>query len=725
MWACQFLFQIEDEHLAHALGMALQEHGLEITWDEPLTPSTSAAVVLLSSRSTSDDVFRERLARIPESVRIVPVKLDVFDAEGLPDRLLALNWIIWPVDQEAPTAQVHQALRIPEATHVQIQELYARAESWTTGGRDDSHLLNKQRAYRSAVAALYSWPANEREPLRSYLQASYRASRRQRRRSVRRGLVRGWIALGLITATVGTFQTWQFEQQRATLWTVVGQDAAVEYAPEAQAIKMSALMLYEQQHGKSPDASVVATLQRALSLEWRARRDDVSPTHKAINDTALFGSGLTQVWADGGGSIWRVVGAEDPVAVAHLEETPLNAVAASLDGGVIAAANEEVTSVIRGGRPTSLDRTLAGTIKDVQLDEAGEYLTMVSDQGVERVALARPGRAPDVWRADSVAAVGGPQVATVIGEKSGRPYLHNLETGITLPIPRRVFGALSKANIGVDGSVLVAGADRQLWTSSAPVGPHEVLWRPTGIPVPDVVTALKLSSADEAVVSSANEGTQLFDLRHGVSLGSVCLHSVAYDLAVSPDHDWLACQAGYSVEVVRLAELRPVHWGGWQEAPAQRAFASGTTSEIVEGGWYVEVAQAAARNRIDVRTLEPIDGPATAVGVSPDGMTMLVGGVGGVAEFDVTGSGALQASQWRVPDGSAVRGFRWQGNRATVVSDSASWRFLGCRGCGADPKILAHVTRIAKERCQPFDYTRFVPRDIVAQLDLHECRHDE
>jgi WD40 repeat protein len=743
-----------DDPTARTICGYLGGQGIDVVVPPPQRSGQHSEVVLLSQGGMENLQFLHAVGT-SGGHRRVPVVIDVIDGARLPEDLRQLNWIPWDDDNpERACAQILSASQTDLSVYRHARSTEAKALAWhgSQRGRDelitDLKQVKRLIAERAREGEQAGRHAEQRRLVEEFLQASVRRGKALRRWRRLRIAVAVAAVPFVALAGLGLFH-WREQAVVEAQLQIATSDGMSDLRPEVQSVKMAALVLRQEASPKGPNPAVVSQLAAAVAEPWPESIFGTESS-KALNSVALLDDPSLAVGADGGGNVssWNIRTGER-LWVRPVGRRVLQIVAASRDGAVVAAADDQAVHVLGQGKAEVRAVAVPGAPQVMGVSNDGRWLVYAVGGKIHRVDVSSAS-APSVTVGsfDDVLAIRVSRTGAILAmvRSSNRVTVLDTATGRARWTAVVAHDPLMSGALAADGSVAVTGPGHQVYWSDG-----RAALQPTGQYVPDLLTAMAATSNGLLVWSSAAQGTQVYDVWNHLQLPPICRElSIAYDLVLSPAEDRVDCAGAGVHDVWRLGIDRPT-------ATAPPGLAGTQSLQVTRSGGPVSGVTGTSQGLLQVTltgvaagqgglvTLDPSGatlrgtgvssspvafgsqgstGKPSAVALTPDGATLAVGSDSGdVTEYDaVNGRALVRSSRWQAPDHSIVRRIGYKSDGMTVTTDTFVWRISSCTGCSAHPDRL--VTRVMQRQmpCYQADLQRVVPADLLGRLGTRLCR---
>jgi hypothetical protein len=716
----------DSEDASLSICNALRRSGADVHVGRP-ERSDAAIVIVLSAGLLASGTTLPEPSQFPDC-RLVPVSFGDVDQARIPTGLAELNWILWHTDRASLALDsVLTACMTDLESYRTGQAVLARAEGWEIAGRRSVDLIGNRKQLAATETALARSGISTSALLVNYLQASVRETRRLRLRAIRRLAFRVALAVALIAGGLVVAKQIGYMRERSTLEAVASLDD-VDLYPQANAIKLAALVLVQSEAGDRPSSATIDRLTGMLSEPWPRSSIYTSPDDKGTNDAVPQDDGGIFT-IDGGGTIWHAaIGAAIPTRVIRAMEGPGYFLAIDAAANVFAAADKSKLVMLRSS--TRSETAIPDTITGLRLGAQGDQLAVSVADGVRLIDLnTSPLNAGKLYTNVLASAfVGGRLIGL---QRTGKQLdLFDLATGNTLRTYPDPTGPLSVAAIGPSGDVAVQAADGSLLAAK----PGADLTS-TGLWVPDLLNSIEITGAGQLLYTPKGWTTQVFDLRRGIPLANVCRESSALSLRLSPDGIWAVCSYGAQKYVWNLDDIRPVTSGG-EPVPQTRVAVGTLSARILSSGplevsvddttrtWDLTGSQVRAGASSDpLPTGLQLAGQLTTLAITADGGSLAVGSSAGeMVLADLNGGELRAATTWSSPDGSPVQAITLTETEATITTSTATWRIPTCAGCTRNLGKLVLAVHNRQLPCYPADFSQSVPARLLTELDVQLCQ---
>jgi hypothetical protein len=640
-----------------------------------------AVVVFLSAAGLAEPGWPHAVAAATATAtRLVPVRVGRIPDTRVPERLRELNWIDWQPDNVRVTFGYILAGLLSDPDRRQLsRQLSHEADAWLRSGRSNALLIASYRRARQMTAVLDDLSADQlaapTDAMRQFVQRSVKVSRPRHRRR------RSWAVTGVVAVVAALFaaavelpaiQAGNYDNKETVV--TAGNQELLQALPGWSAANAAALLL----NGTPTEQGLArTTLIQALNTPWEidALQWEVPPYSSAVFQdgtraivstdaglveldvrtqqvlwTAIVPGGPYYLWAGPGGS--TAVGLNSSGAVViDLARHTWRRVAAGTDFFDGKLGSDGIAVVRLPGPRLAELNTATGAVAQL-----GRYPSIISV-------------APKTPRGDAAALVGGPggridliqlPSRTVIASMPGNT---SLETGAIAPDGRHA---------------IVEGGDGQFWVFGA--GEQA---KPTGIPVPVVLSGVFWATGDRVVVYSEDQGGQVYYRPRAEPIGTVC-SQVPRIFEIIPDYTSgvVACEAQggtgfWDLPSGPLAHESPGESGGRTSA------ADGVT--VTSSGPQIEIRAPG----LDTGWYQPLVSDIAAVAVGDNGTRVIVGDTDGdAAVIDMEPGRADTVVTWEAPDRSPVAAVGWDGGPVVTTRSRQTWRLTDCADCGADAGLL-------------------------------------
>jgi hypothetical protein len=678
--------------------------------------------VFLSAVGLGSPQWRAWLTTAAETVtRLIPVRIAAIDDTLVPDRLAELNWIDWDSGNARVTfGYVLAGLFSDPSRRDVARQLSHEAQAWMRSGRSDALLIGDYRQARRMAAMLSDLEADQlaapTAAMRQFVQRSVKLSRPKYRRR-RNGLIVGTVGLvlTLLVAAVAipAIKLGTFNDKESVV--VTGDPVLLEDLPNWSAANAAALLIDGTPQEKTLARS---TLLRALSepwevdaLQWQVSPDSAAPFDHGQLAIVSFASGLAIINVDTQQVVWTAVVTGGPY-VLSVDPAGNTALGFSLSGdGAI---------VINLDRHTL--RHIAMTTEFFTASEVG-YGELGSG-GMAVVAL--PGPLPRLGELNSstgsILNLGTyPAIAAVAAKAPGgtaAALIYRTARDVDLiAIPsRRVLASLPESSpdevgaISPDGRQALVQRGGQFWE----IGAGQPA-RPTGIPVPPLLSEVTWATGDRIVVASEDGRGQVYYLPRAELLGTICTQSPRLtDVTPDTSSAIVACVSQGGTDFWRLPPGPLPH-----REPGEVSTLSWTAGAVTvtTSGPQIQIRGSGGNSGM----YQPLSGDISAVDVADGGTRVVVGDtLGEVAVIDVEDGYTASVVAWNDPDSSPITAVGWDSGPVVTTASGQTWQLADCAGCGTDIGLL-RAFRARITGCFSARQLSYMGTGTWQALGLHEC----
>jgi hypothetical protein len=680
-----------------------------------------AVVVFLSASGLASPDWKARVTEVTQAAtRLIPVRVGQIDDRQVPARLATLNWIDWqPGNVQATFGYVVAGLFSNPGRRHLSRQLSHEAEAWLRSGRRDALLIADYQRARRMSALLRDLEADQLAAptavMQQFVQRSVQIARpKHRRRRTWRivGAVGAVVALLVAAAAIPAIKLASFNNQESVVTT--GDPAMLQDLPEWSAANAAALLV---DGTPAEQALARVTLLRALDQPWEldALQWSIAPNSSVPFDRGRLAVisvrvGLAIINVGTQRALWTTV---EPGGPYYLAVDPAGRTALGL---ALSGKGAIVINLVRHTvRRIAIDTEFSNgsQVSYGVLGSDGIAVVRLPGQRLEELntitgAVSNLGAYPPIIALAGQTAKGTPTV--LIRSSSGRMDL------IEIP-SRRVLASLSgtpsagAGAISPDGrQAVVEGSDGQFWEIGAG---HSA--RPTGIPVPRILSGVTWATGDRIVVASQDQRGQVYYLPRAEPLGTICTQNEGLD-AVIPDSSSavVACESPGITTFWRLPPGPLAH-----REPGESTASSWTSGPVTvtRSGASIDIRGPG----VDSGMFEPLGGFISVIDVADNGQRVVVGDVlGEVAVIDVQPGYFAEVVAWTDPDNSPIAAVGWDNGPVATTESGQTWRIADCAGC----TTIGGLLRAFRDRvtgCFTVRQLQFMAARTWQALGLREC----